>query len=203
MQGQSARVRIRPALVEDAAGIARVHVRSWQGAYRGILPDSFLDSLDLPPREERWRQNLQSPAEDRFTFVAELPSPETGLPAEIAGFASGGPERDGLIVDGVAYDGEVYALYLAPEHQRQGNGHRLVAAAAERLLEQGAKSIVIWALQDNGPARAFYEALGGVLLGEKSIKIADTYDLVDVAYGWPDAQTLLDRARGAGARSAE
>ena len=37
---------IRAARVEDAAQIAAVHVRSWQSAYRGLLPQAYLDGLD-------------------------------------------------------------------------------------------------------------------------------------------------------------
>ena len=190
MRAQHAVVEIRRAGAGDAQGIARTHIRSWQGAYRDILPDSFLNSLDVVARAERWRETLQPSTEGRITFLAELH-------AEIIGFVSCGPERDGLVVDGVAYDGEIYALYLAPEHQRRGIGRRLVAKAAQSLLERGTRSIVIWALKDNKPARAFYELLGGVLLGEKNITIGGAYDLLDVAYGWPDAQTLAYAVQGA------
>jgi len=43
---------IRAALPTDAQGIAQVHVRSWQQAYRELLPSDFLDSLSatLPRR---------------------------------------------------------------------------------------------------------------------------------------------------------
>jgi hypothetical protein len=45
---------IRPATAEDAAGIAAVHVRSWQVAYRGQLPDALLDSLSVDQRTRWW-----------------------------------------------------------------------------------------------------------------------------------------------------
>ena len=190
-------VRIRPALIDDALGIARVNVRSWQGAYRGILPDSFLDALDASTREERLKDALrQQPGEGRFTLVAELSPAADGQSAEIIGFSSGGPEREGLVLGEVAFDGEIYALYLAPEHQRQGNGRRLIAASTELLVERGMRSVVIWALKGNLPARAFYEKMGGVLAGEKHVTIGPS-DLLDIAYGWPDAHVLLARAQGA------
>ncbi len=89
----------------------------------------------------------------------------------------------------------MHALYLAPEHQRRGLGRRLVAAGAGWLVEQGVGAIVIWALQRNAPARAFYEALGGALAGEKTITIGPS-ELVDVAYAWPAARELVRRAQG-------
>lgn len=33
---------IRPMRLEDVTGIARVHARTWQTTYRGILPDDYL-----------------------------------------------------------------------------------------------------------------------------------------------------------------
>jgi hypothetical protein len=36
---------LRAATPRDALGVARVHVRSWQLAYRGLLPDDYLDQL--------------------------------------------------------------------------------------------------------------------------------------------------------------
>jgi hypothetical protein len=36
---------IRPAGMEDVPEIAVAHVRSWQAAYRGLLPQAYLDGL--------------------------------------------------------------------------------------------------------------------------------------------------------------
>ena len=44
---------VRRATPEDAAGVAGVHVRSWQVAYRGLLPDDYLDGLRPEDRMAR------------------------------------------------------------------------------------------------------------------------------------------------------
>ncbi len=41
---------IRPARVEDAAEMAGVHVQSWRSAYRGLVPQDFVDGLDIARR---------------------------------------------------------------------------------------------------------------------------------------------------------
>jgi len=46
-----------------------VHVRSWQIAYRGHMPDEFLDSLDVEKRTNMWRELTQD--SDKIIFVAE------------------------------------------------------------------------------------------------------------------------------------
>jgi len=47
---QMGTVHVRKAKVEDASAIAFVHVRSWQVAYRGHMPDEFLNGLDVETR---------------------------------------------------------------------------------------------------------------------------------------------------------
>jgi hypothetical protein len=43
---------IREAELRDARGIAEVHVRSWQAAYAGIIPDEEFARLSVDQREE-------------------------------------------------------------------------------------------------------------------------------------------------------
>ena len=45
---------LRPAEPVDAMAVARVHVRSWQVGYRGLLPDAYLDGLRAEERAERY-----------------------------------------------------------------------------------------------------------------------------------------------------
>ena len=80
------------------------------------------------------------------------------------------------------YTGELYAIYVLDKFQRQGAGTLLLRAVVARLVEIGIESMKVWVLTDN-PAQAFYERLGGVVVGQTTIKIAGI-DLGEVAYGW-------------------
>lgn len=53
-----ASVSIREATLQDAADIARVHIMAWQETYRGIAPQTYLDSLDINERIESWKSRL-------------------------------------------------------------------------------------------------------------------------------------------------
>jgi ribosomal protein S18 acetylase RimI-like enzyme len=172
-------MRIREAVLNDVPGIARVHVDSWRTAYRDILPDSFLDELTYESREERWRERLAQAAPQQVMLVVEDAS------GRLVGFAYGGPERDAT----PGYDGEIYAIYLLAERRRQGIGRQLMAASAAALQALGYHALLVWVLEANGPARAFYEALGGRLIGSKPITIGPA-DLVEVSYGWRDLVTF-------------
>mgnify|MGYP001171556972 CR=1 FL=1 len=183
-----ATISIRAARGEDAPGIARVHLASWQTTYRGIVPDDILDHLTLDDYEPRWRQLLASAeiaSGVECTFVAEEVATTT-----IIGFAHGAPTRStrseaaNTIIQRVPYESELNAIYLLPTMRRQGIGRRLTAAVAQHLAARGHHGLIVWALADNAPARRFYERLGGVVVAEQPIEIGKP--LVEVAYGWPD-----------------
>jgi len=177
-------MRIRTATADDASGVARVHVDTWRTAYRDILPASVLSALSYEARTERWRENLKQAGPQQFTLVAE----DDG--GEVVGFAGGGPERD----ETPGYDGEIYAVYVLAQQQRCGIGRQLMGVSARHLMDQGFGAAMLWALEVNGRARAFYEALGGQLIGRKTKIVADTPQ-IEVAYGWPDLALLVSAGK--------
>lgn len=169
---------IRPAVLEDAPALARVHVETWRAAYRGIVDDEFLDRLDVAHREERWRQYLSGGESATFVAVTDR--------GQVVGFVNAGVEREGL----KPQMGEVYAIYLLPAYHRQGIGIRLMRRAARWLKSQGMRACLVWVLAENLPARKFYESLGGVLSREQNITIGQQ-TLREVAYVWEALEDLL------------
>lgn len=165
-------MKIRAARIDDAAGIAKVQVESWKTTYRGIVSDSYLSSLSVSQREDRWQQILQNLGQHQVIYTAE------NLQGEVVGFAIGGPSRS----QEYSYEGELYAIYLLEEYQGQGAGRSLFHAIVEFLRENGCGSMIIWALRDN-PAGRFYEAMGGRPVGQKSIEIGGE-EHIELAYGW-------------------
>jgi ribosomal protein S18 acetylase RimI-like enzyme len=161
---------IRPALQDDAAEIARVHVEAWRSSYRGLLADEFLDSLSEAGYTDRWRRVIGDGASR--VFVVEEP-------VGIVGFASGGRERAGES----GFEGELYAIYLVAGSQRKGHGRELVRAMVAALREMGLRDMIVWVLRDNTPAREFYERLGGSYVRAQPITIGPT-TLEEVSYGW-------------------
>jgi len=143
---------IRPARMQDVPEIAVVHVRSWQAAYQGLLPQAYLDGLDPSQRIGQWERSL-SAAEwpDGGTLVA-------GAGGHLSGFVSYGPARDDDADSRRA--GEIYAIYLLPAAWGEGIGRELMAAALGRLGEAGFDPVILWVLDSNARARRFYEAGG-------------------------------------------
>jgi L-amino acid N-acyltransferase YncA len=152
-------LRIRPAQEADAGGIAAVHMRSWQTAYRGILPDDFLDTLSIPQREERMRELLATKRSARRVWVIES---EEGL----LGFSEAGPSREDEAPDWAA---EVYTIYLDPTAVGKGIGRELFAHTVADLRNAGYRHATLWALERNERARRFYEKAGWRPDGTSSI----------------------------------
>lgn len=172
-------VTIREARIEDAAGMAKVHVDSWRTTYAGIVPDSYLANLSYARRETFWRDILASVPARSHPFVAVN---DTG---EIIGFVSGGPQRNG----DPAYQAELYSIYLLREYQGQGIGRQLTRRLVEAFLQVNIRSMLLWVFADN-PACRFYEALGGQYLRTEQADFGGV--MVDeVAYGWPDITVIL------------
>jgi hypothetical protein len=64
-----------------------------------------------------------------------------------------------------------------------------VRTLVHRLIQDGVTALLLWVLAEN-PARKFYERLGGQPVYEKTVTIGGV-PLIEVAYGWRDAQALL------------
>lgn len=139
---------IRDAVPEDAMAVARVHVRSWLAAYRGLIADDFLDALRPEDRAATYEFGAEDLAAPR-TIVAEADG-------EIRGFATTGPCRD----EDALGAAELYALYVDPRRWRAGIGLLLLEAAMARMSEEGFEDAVLWVLSDNEPAQRFYAAAG-------------------------------------------
>jgi GNAT superfamily N-acetyltransferase len=139
---------VRPAQPEDALAVAGVHVRSWQVAYRGLLPDSYLDQLRPEDRATRYDFAGADPLKPYTVVAAEG--------AEILGFATTAPSRDEELPD----YGELYALYVDPQHWDRRVGVALIQAARARLLTLGFTDAFLWLLEGNSRGRRFYRMDG-------------------------------------------
>jgi GNAT superfamily N-acetyltransferase len=139
---------LRLAQPDDALAVARVHVRSWQSAYRSLLPDDYLEQLRPEDRAEKYDFATIDPQKPR-TIVAE----EDG---HILGFATTAPSRDSETAD----HGELYALYVDPTQWGCGIGVALLAAARAHLAQAGFRNAILWVLDGNLRAERFYQRDG-------------------------------------------
>lgn len=172
-------IRVRPATVEDAPGIARVLVDSWKAAYAGILPAAFLDAFTYAGHESGTRQLLEHLPATSAMFVSALPD------GTIAGVAYAG--NASTLAD---FEAELESLYVLPSAQGQRHGSALLRRVAEWARQNGRHNLFLWVLKDN-PYRRFYESAAGELLPDEKREVFGGAAAMLVAYGWRNLDTLI------------
>jgi GNAT superfamily N-acetyltransferase len=160
---------IREATLDDARGIAVVHIATWQDAYRGIVPDDVLDTMDVDARTARWHEGISAP---------EGPIRVATDDAKVVGWACYGPSRDD---DARGPVGELYGIYVSSSYWGTGVGPALMDDALAWLRVHFPVS-TLWTLDANARARRFYERTGWTFDGTTKIDDRGTYVLDEVRY---------------------
>ncbi|MGQ4333673.1 GNAT family N-acetyltransferase [Streptomyces hayashii] len=141
---------VREMTLADVDRVSEIRVRGWQWAYRGLMPQSYLDAMSVAEDAERRRAGFGQGGPAVVNLVAERAG-------TVVGWAAQGPDRDGEVLTG---DTEWYALYVAVEHIGTGVGRALLEEAARRAEALGHPGMRLWVLRDNVPARRFYARAG-------------------------------------------
>jgi L-amino acid N-acyltransferase YncA len=141
-------MQIRRATIEDVAAVARIHVATWQAAYRDLLPAGYLNELSVERREVLWRQSIDNGIPELWVAVEA---------SEVVGWVAFGAARD---ADAAPQTGEVWAIYVAPAHWSTGAGRLLWLQARQRLIGLGFTSACLWTFTLNRRAIRFYVAAG-------------------------------------------
>jgi len=127
----------------DADEVARVHVRVWQEAYAGLMPEDHLDGLDPILFAGHWRERLLHPGDGVGHWLAR---DEHG----VVGITTSGPGRD----EDPPTPLELYAINVLA----RGHGTGVAAALLARAI--GDRAAYLWVLEGNDRAIAFYRRHG-------------------------------------------
>lgn len=130
-------ITVRRATVDDAGGIAHVHVQAWREAYARQLPAEMLAGLEEEPRAVRWAAIIEDDVTD--VFVAEVDD-------RIVGWATSSNGRD----EDAPVKRELEGIYVLRDVYGAGAGQLLLDAAV------GESPAYLWMLDDNPRAEAFY-----------------------------------------------
>jgi len=144
---------IRRATAEDAAMIGVIHAAGWRWAYRGRLPQDYLDTIDVDRRIAWWVRNLSA---DPPIVVFVAADGSGGQPDAIIGFCHVGPAN----LENEPTTGELHSVYMLESAAGSGIGAALTSAGLAELRTDGFDRAVLWVLATNAEARGFYEHLG-------------------------------------------
>jgi len=139
---------LRLATPEDALSVAQVHVRSWQAAYRNLLPTDYLDRLRPEDRAKRYDFGNADPGKPATIVAVEGDA--------AVGFATVAPARDA----DAQGRGELCALYVDPQWWGRHVGLALVEQARCHLRGLGYQDAILWVLVGNTRAERFYSLDG-------------------------------------------
>lgn len=163
-------VLIRQATIDDTKVISLIGVASWKSAYRGIVPDEYLDSLTVEKRERYITASLANTA--KHFVIAEADGRAVGM-------ACFYPSCNGTTNKEVW---ELEAIYVLPQYWDKGIGRILINHVFQYMREHNAFVCILWVLNDNYHAKGFYEHICLTNTGvEKTINIGGK-DLIEVCY---------------------
>ena len=182
-------VSFRSGTAADGVSIAELHTASWRGAYRGILPDAYLDGEIAEERLGLWKARLSSCSADRrLVLLAEGP---LGL----AGFVCVLLDEDpgwGACLDN---------LHVRSGIQGRGLGRRLFAEAAQWVVSrEPGWPLHLWVFEANRAARGFYNRFRGEVVAREIKRTPGKAIVPSLRYVWRDVGILLrllDEPRGA------
>lgn len=169
-------MNIRNATIDDAQGIAKVHVDSWRTTYKYIIPQSFLNDLSYEQRTQLWENNIAD--ETNTIFVAENED-------KIIGFVTGGTRN----TNKEAGASDLTSIYLLEEWQGYGVGKILLEKIMTSFLEKGYEKIYVDVLAAN-KTRQFYIYYGAEYVKTVQLNIAGV-TLDEEIYVWNSVEKVI------------
>ena len=140
---------LRRATSADAAAVGRIHVESWNVAYRGIMPDDVIARTDLAFRTQFWAERIADRAWPVFVIEED---------GECVAFCQMIPSRDSD--DDPKQIGHITSLHVLPSLRGRGHGRLLMDHVLGEFRKRGYTAVTLWVLEQNLPARRFYEQYG-------------------------------------------
>lgn len=172
-------MQIRTANLDDAQGIAKVHVDSWKTTYKGIIPNDFLNNLSYEQRTELWEKNIARA--DNYVVIAE------NNEGQIIGFADAWKREDNVTEN----SGDLTSIYLLEKYQGNGIGKKLFKELFNHFKQMGYEKVFVEVLEEN-KTRFFYEYYGAKLVKTVQIKIGGKI-LQELIYEWNNVNEVMKK----------
>lgn len=152
-------IKIRNIEEKDIPSVVDIKISGWQVAYKGIIEDNILNSMNREKIIEKLKNNYK---ENGF-IVAELNN-------EIVGFCSY-IDNNKFTPDITYIDCELSALYVKPNLKYNGIGTKLFQFVTNEFKNKNKTKMILWCLKDNEPSKKFYTKMGGEIIKERIIEI--------------------------------
>ncbi len=149
---------------DDRMEISSIYEESWKYAYKKIIPNDFLNSIE----KGRWANVIDSPSWNTLVCI------ENGKYIGTSSFCkSRFSEYDSY--------GEIISIYLLPAYIGKGYGSQLLRQVIVELNNQGYNKILLWVLNENHRAKEFYKMNGFV----------ETHHITNINIGGKELQEIM------------
>ncbi|GAB3334914.1 GNAT family N-acetyltransferase [Micromonospora halotolerans] len=166
-------VSLRPATKADLMAVGALHQRSRVAAYSSFLPPEALADPTAEAMGQYWTERLTWEGADHRMTVAERDG-------RLVGFSYLGPDDEGDPATGL-----LNAIHLEPAERGRGTGRALMVDALDAMRARGWSRAVLWVLEENAPARRFYERGGWTATGEQREDAIGTALVAQIRYARP------------------
>lgn len=150
---------VRKIKEEDIPSVVDIQINSWKTAYRGIVDDNYLDTMNrdeiIERRKKGYKQNC--------FIVAELNK-------EVVGFCWY-VDNNSFTPNEIDIDCELIALYVRPDLKYKGIGTKLFQFVTDKFKNINKTKMVVWCLKNNEPSKMFYTKMGGEIAKEKIVEM--------------------------------
>ncbi len=152
---------IRNVNEKDISSVAYIQVNGWKTAYKGIIDDVILNSMNKDEKIKRFEGNYKK----NGFVVAELEN-------EVVGFCRYADSNE-FTPNMQDIDCEITALYVKPDLKYNGIGTKLFQFVVNEFKNQSKSKMILWCLKDNEPSKKFYTKMGGKIIKERVIEIGE------------------------------
>lgn len=153
---------IRNVTENDIPSIADIQINGWKTAYKGIIDDAFLNSVNLNEKTKFFKNTYKNGG----FAAAELEN-------EVVGFCRYFDNND-FSHDIQNVDCEITALYIKPDLKYNGIGTKLFRFVTDEFKIKNKTKMILWCLKDNEPSKKFYTKMGGRIIKERVIAIGES-----------------------------
>ena len=134
---------IRAAMPEDAHQCARIHICSWDFAYKDYVPLDIIKEHNAR-RPAMWKKLLAENQDVHYIIT---------LDHQAIGIITINPQNESDLPDTVY---ELSGLYFDPDFVGKGLGTRAMNWIKTEIKTRGFHGISLWVLSQNDRAKAFY-----------------------------------------------
>ena len=150
---------IRNIEEKDIPSVVDIQIDGWRNAYKGIIDDNFLNSMN---RNERIEKRKKDYKENGF-IVAELNNQVVGFCRYI--------DNNKFTPNISDIDCELLAISVKPDLKYNGIGTKLFQFVVNEFKNKNRTKMILWCLKENDPSKKFYTKMGGKIIEEREFEI--------------------------------